>query len=98
MTITASLATLIVGGLLPLVVALVTKSTASVGLKQFVSALAAAATGLIVTSTELDGTALISKPAALLAVTAFLASQAAYVGQWKPHAIDARIAPNIGIG
>lgn len=98
MTLSAWLVTLLVGSLLPLAVAFITKSSASVGLKQFVAAFVAAVTGLIVTSTMADGTAVISKEAALLALGAFFSSQVAYGRLYRPHNLNAKVAPNFGLG
>ena len=44
------------------------------------------------------GTAVISKAALLLALTTFVSTQAAYIGLWKPHAVNATVAPGVGIG
>lgn len=98
MTISAVLVTLAVTVVLPALVALITKSMASPFVKQFVTALLAAITGLIVTSTQLDGTAVISEASALLALGTFLAAQASYRGLWRPHAINAKLAPAVGVG
>ena len=98
MTISALLVTLIVAVAIPAVTALLTKATASAWVKQAVTALLAAVSGLLVTATQLDGTALISKASLLLALTTFLSTQAAYVGLWKPHAVNATVAPGTGLG
>lgn len=90
--------TALVTMVLPAVTAFVTKATASVGLKQFVTALLSAVTGLVVTATTLSGTALISKQAALLALTTFITTQATYWGFYKPHNANAKIAPTVGLG
>lgn len=98
MTLTATITTMIVSFLIPAGVALLTKSNASTWLKQFVGALAAAVTGVIVTATQLDGTAVISKEAIVLAAGAFFLSQASYVSVYRPHDANAKIAPDVGIG
>lgn len=98
MTLSALTTTMIVAYLLPAVVALLTKSAASAWVKQFVGALLAAATGVIVTATQLDGTAVISIEAVLLALGAFVAAQANYVGLYQPHAVNAKVLPETGIG
>lgn len=97
MTLTATITTLLVSFLLPAVVSLVTRATSSTWVKQFVAALAATVTGVIVTATQLDGTAVISKSAVVLAMGAFFASQVAYGRLYKPHNANARIAPNVGL-
>lgn len=98
MTISAILVTLIVTMILPALTAAITKSTASVGIKQFVTALLSAVTGLVVVSTQLDGTAVFSKEAALLALSTFILTQATYWGFWKPHAVNEKAAPAVGLG
>lgn len=98
MTISATITTFIVSFLLPAVVSLLTKSAASTWVKQFVSALLAAATGVIVAATTVDGSASVRGPAVLLALGAFIASQAAYTGLYAPHNANAKILPTVGIG
>lgn len=98
MTISAILVTALVTLFLPAIVSFVTKSSASAGIKQFVTAVLSAVTGLIVTSTQLDGTAVLSKEAALLALSTFITTQATYWGLWKPHAINAKLNSEFGIG
>lgn len=98
MTISAIIVTLIISVVVPLATALLTKASASAGVKQFVTALLAAVTGLLVTSTQLDGTAVLSRPALLLAIGTFIAAQANYVGFWQPHALNAKVAPGVGLG
>jgi hypothetical protein len=94
----AILVVLVVSSVLPIVTAAVTKSSASTGIKQFVTALLSAASGLLVTATQLDGTAVISKESAVAALTVFILAQATYLGFWKPHAINAKVAPTVGLG
>lgn len=98
MTLSALIVTTIVTFLIPAVTALLTKATASTGLKQFVTALLAAINGVVVTATQVDGTAVISKQALILALGSFLAAQAAYVGLYKPHDANGKIAPDKGLG
>jgi len=98
LTLSALVVTMIVSYLIPAVTALLTKASASAGVKQFVTALLAAVNGLLVTATQVDGTAVVSKQAVVLALGSFIAAQAAYVGLYKPHAANAKIAPNKGLG
>lgn len=98
MTLSTLIVTMLVSYLLPAAVALLTKSGASAGIKQFINALLAAATGLITTATTVDGTAVLSKTAVVLALGAFIASQAAYVSLYRPHAVNAKVAPGVGLG
>ena len=98
MTLSTLIVTMLVSFLIPAAVAMLTKSNASAGIKQFVDALLSAATALIVTATLADGTAVISKEAAVLALGAFIHSQATYVSLYRPHAVNTKLAPAAGIG
>lgn len=98
MNLSAILTLLIVTMILPAITAAVTKSTASAGVKQFVTALLSAITGLVVTATQIDGTAVFSKEAAVLALGTFITAQATYWGLWRPHTVNAKITPGVGVG
>lgn len=98
MTIPALLTTLIVSVLIPGATALLTKAAAAAWVKQAVTAALAAASGLLVTATQIDGTAVLSQSSLLMALGTFLATQAAYVGMWKPHGLDALVEPDFGLG
>ena len=98
MTLTVLVTTMIVSYIIPAATSLITKASASAWLKQFVTALLAAVNALVVTATQADGTALLTKTTVLLALGSFLAAQAAYVGLFKPHNANSTIAPTKGIG
>lgn len=98
MTLSALLVMMIATFIIPAVVALLTKSAASASVKQFVTALLAAVSGVISTATGADGTALISKESVLLALGAFALAQANYTGLYRPHALNAKLLPNTGLG
>jgi hypothetical protein len=98
LTLTPLTATMLVSLVLPIAVGLVTKTSAPPLLKQIVAALASAATGLIATATQIDGTAVLSRQALLLAVISFVAQQATYLGVYKPQDANAKLVPNFGIG
>jgi len=98
MTISALVVTLVVTMLIPAAVSLLTKSTASVWLKQFLNALLSTATAVIVVATLPDGTAHVTGSAVVLAIGGFIASQAAYVGLYKPHDVNEVLAPGVGLG
>lgn len=97
MTITAFTVTLIVGHVIPLAVALVTRLDASAWLKQLITAVLSAATGLLVTATQLDGTAVVGRESLLLALGSLVTAQAAYVALWRPHAVNAKLLPTVGL-
>lgn len=92
------LVTFVVSVLLPIVVGFVTKANASTALKQIVSIAASIGTGLVVTATQVDGVAVISKQAAFYAFVAFATQTATYLGIYKPQNANAKIAPKVGIG
>lgn len=97
-TLSALTVTLLGSFLIPAIVALITKSSAGVWLKQFVTGLLAAATALISTTTQLDGTALLSSSSILMALGAFILAQATYVSVYKPHDVNSKMAPSRGLG
>lgn len=97
-TLSAFIVTLLVGYVIPLATALLTKVSASAGVKQFVTALLAAINGFVVTATMQDGTAVFSKQSLLFAILSFITANVGYVAGWKPHAIDSKVAPTKGIG
>lgn len=96
--LSAFLVTLVVAYLIPLVTAFITKVSASVTLKQLVTAILAAANGFITNATMQDGTAVFTKEALLFAVMSFITANIAYIGTWKPHNLNAKAAPNSGLG
>lgn len=98
MILSAILVVLLVSTILPAITAAFTKSSATAGVKQFVSALIAAASGFLITATQLDGTAVLSKESAVAALTVFILAQATYWGLWKPHAINDKVVPEVGVG
>lgn len=94
----AALVTAIVGGLLPLLVALVTKINAHSALKATLLALFSAVTGLIVQATIDDGTAVLSAQGFALAFGAFASGVIAYFGLWRAGNAPAKLAPTVGLG
>ena len=88
------------GVFIPLLVGLVTKSTASSAVKAWVQAVLAAAAGaLAVALTNSGGVTLLALVEA--GVQTFVVSIAAYYGLWKPTTVAAKVAavaPNVGIG
>jgi len=97
-TLSSFLVTLIASYIIPLITALVTKFCANAGVKQLVSGGLAVVTGLITNKTMLDGSAIITKEAILFAALSFITANVAYLGTWKPHEIDVRLAPDRGLG
>lgn len=97
-TLSAGLVMMISTFVIPIIVGLLTKYNASASLKQFVTAILAAVASLINAATQLDGTAVISKEMLTLAIGTFVLSQATYLGIYKPLDLNAKTAPNLGVG
>lgn len=94
----AALTTVIVGALLPLLVALVTHIRAHSALKATLLALFSAAAGLIVQATVDDGTAVLSAQGFALAAVTFASGVVAYFGAWRAANAPAKLAPSVGLG
>jgi hypothetical protein len=87
--------------LLPLAVGLVTKLSASSGLKSLVLLVSNAVAALIVQATQADGSAVIEKQTFLLWAVGLAISVATYYGVYKPTgAADTvqNVAPTKGLG
>lgn len=84
--------------LIPAVTGLLTKVSASATVKQIVTLVLAAINGLIVTNTQADGTALISLTTLQYAVLSLAIAIVSYLGIYKPHDANAKLAPNLGLG
>jgi hypothetical protein len=97
-TASAFVVTLIISYLIPLVTATITKLDASATVKQFVTAVLAAINGFLTNALTTDGGAFFSAQALLFAVLSFATAQTAYLGTYKPHRINSKIAPMKGIG
>lgn len=100
-TISALVVQLVVSTLVPLVVGIVTKVNAPSSVKALTMIVVNAASALVVTSTQADGTAVISSTALLFAILGVVQSAATYLGVWKPlgvaQAVQSKTA-NFGIG
>lgn len=97
-TISAVGVSIIVGTLLPIVVGLVTKSTARTEVKVAVQTLAATVAGVIVSATMADGTAIVSWETLFLAWLGWVNSMASYLGVYGKIGLNDRLAPTVGIG
>jgi len=98
LTLNAFTVLVLVSFLIPTVVGLVTKSSASATVKQIVLLVISAITGLVTTATQLDGTAVISMASAQYALLALGIAIVSYLGIYKPHDANAKLAPTVGIG
>lgn len=97
-TISPFLTTLIVGHILPLLTALVTKQVASTSVKQLVTAGLSAISAFIVQATTIDGSSVFTGEAALLALATFITANASYLYFWAPRAINSKVLPDKGFG
>lgn len=83
---------------IPAVVGLVTKYNAPPVVKYVVTLLASTVASVVNAAITLDGTAVVSKEAAILAGVQFLTATLVYLGLYKPVDANAKLAPNSGIG
>lgn len=97
-TLSAWLVTLISTFIIPIITGLLTKYNAGVGLKQFVTAVLSAVAGLVSNGIQPDGSATFSKETLVLVLTTFIVTQATYLGIYKPFDLNAKTAPNAGVG
>lgn len=98
LTLSAFVVLVLVSFLIPVAVGLITKSTASATVKQVVLLVLSAVTGLVTTATQADGTAVISLTSVQYALLALGIAITSYLGIYKPHDTNAKLAPNAGIG
>jgi hypothetical protein len=97
-TLSAAVVSAIMLYVIPIVTSLLTKFNASTVVKQIVTAVLSVLVSIITMATQVDGTAIVSWQVVLLSLLEFLGSSAAYRVVYKPHALNARVAPNVGIG
>jgi hypothetical protein len=97
-TLNSTIATLIASAFIPLIVGLLTKSTASAKLKAIVSIVLNAVQALIVSSATSDGSSVISTQTLILWVIGVATSVGSYIGVWKPVDINQKLAPSFGLG
>lgn len=98
LTLSALLVTFLATAVIPVLTGLATKLDASPAVKQLITAVLSAVSGLLTVATQMDGTAVISKEALVLAIGTFILTQATYLGLYRPHHLDARLSPNTGLG
>lgn len=98
LTLSAFFVLVLTSFLIPLATGLVTKLRASATVKQVVTLVLSAVTGLVTTATQADGTAVISATSAQYALLSLAVAVVSYLGVYGPHATNARLAPDRGIG
>ena len=84
LTLDAQLVLILSGTILPFLVGLITKAHAASWLKAVLLAVLSILTGILTVSTQMDGTAVLSKDTVIAAVLAWLVAGTAYARLWKP--------------
>lgn len=98
LTLSAFTVLIVTSLLIPLATGLLTKLQASATVKQVLTAAISAVVGIVTTSTQADGTAVISLATVQYALLAFAIATVGYLGLYKPHQANAKLAPNVGLG
>jgi hypothetical protein len=83
---------------IPTLTGLITKSSAPAQVKQVVTLVLASANGVLVTVTQQDGTAIVSTETLLFALLSLFISITSYLGIYRPHEANDRLAPEAGLG
>lgn len=84
--------------LIPLATGLITKLSASATIKQVVTLILSALTGVITTSTQVDGTAVISMTTVQYSLLSLGIAIVSYLGIYAPHDANQKLAPEVGLG
>lgn len=92
LTLNAFTVTLLVSVLIPIATGIASRVIHSTTGLQIFTAAVATATGLITTATQLDGTAVLSLASLQLAAIDFVVATAMYLGIYKPHNVNAKLA------
>jgi hypothetical protein len=90
--------TVILGTLIPLLTGILTKLEASAKLKGFVTLTLAAVAGVVTQAVTDNGGAIFSDETLILAGLAWVQSVASYLGLWQSLAVNAKLAPDQGLG
>jgi hypothetical protein len=97
----ATVVTFITGALLPLLVGVITKLHLHSGVKAVIHAFLSAISAMIITSTTLEGVAVISRETLVTAFITWLVGVAAHFGFWTPTTVTPKLNHNtadFGIG
>lgn len=98
LTLSAFVVLVVTSFLIPLATGILTKLAASPTVKQVVTLILSAINGLVVTSTQADGTALLSLATAQYTLLSLGIAIVSYLGIYKPHDVNAKLAPEAGFG
>jgi formate-dependent nitrite reductase membrane component NrfD len=96
--ITSPVWTVLTGILLPIVVGLVTKASASNRFQAIVGIVVAAVGALVLRATTVDGAGVLDKALVLDIALVYIPQIASYLGVWKQFALNEKTAPNAGLG
>lgn len=97
-TLTPMAWTIITGLILPFVIAIIMKASASSTFKAVVSIVAAAVAAIVERATLADGSAIISTGLLVDVLMVYAPQVLTYLGLWQHVNINGKIAPNVGIG
>lgn len=101
LTLTPFAVSILIGTVLPILVGIVTKEVASGGLKSVLLLLFSAIQGLIVTATTVDGAAILSTEAIVVAGLGWVSAVASYYGFLKPTNVSGAVntkTSDFGVG
>jgi len=90
--------TVITGLILPFVVGFVTKLSASSAFKAILGIVLAALAAIVERATQADGTAIISGGLLLDIILVYGPQLLSYLGLWSKLNLNAKLAPNFGVG
>lgn len=90
--------TVVVSLFIPILTGLLTKYNAPAAVKQIVTLVFSSVTALIADGSTTVGGALVTKEDLVLAGISLTVAITSYLGIYKPHALDANLAPNFGLG
>ena len=90
--------TVVVSLFIPIVTGLLTKYNASAMVKQIVTLIFSSATALVADGATSTGGALVTREDVTLAVISLVIAITSYLGIYKPHDVNAKLVPNVGLG
>jgi hypothetical protein len=94
----ANLVTLIAGVLIPVLTGLITKYEGSTAVKQIVAIVLSGAAAMLAAAVSETGDAVLTVQTLFDAAVIWVIQIATYLGIYKPHDANAKLAPNAGIG
>ncbi len=96
--LSGNVVTLVLGVLIPVLTGLVTKAEGSTTVKQIVAIVLSGAAALLANAVGDDGQAVVSVQTLFDAVVIWVIQIATYLGIYKPHDANAKLAPASGMG